>query len=179
MEKLLIARLKHHVHVFQILREGKSFCVLYRNYSKIKPRSGIKGICSLHSFLTQSTAIPPHLSSLLILSSLFSSYHFVSIFQEPRLALKHFWWTAWQLKPTAHIAIWTKHITIHTTYCTCAFTKLQTSDLQLSGTQLIYLCAAFQLKLVKPTCTGLHWNKDFRVQSHSPSSQNALGQNNY
>ncbi len=92
MEKLLIARLKHHVHVFQILREGKSFCVLYRNYSKIKPRSGIKGICSLHSFLTQSTAIPPHLSSLLILSSLSSSYHFVSIFQEPRLALKHFWW---------------------------------------------------------------------------------------
>ncbi len=145
MEKLLIARLKHHVHVFQILCEGKGFYVLYHNYSKIKPRSDIKGICSFHPFLTQSTAIPPHLSSLFILSSLFSSYHFVSIFQEPRLALKHFWWTARQLKPTAHIAIWTKHITIHTIYCTCVFAKQQTNHLQLSETQLIYLYAAFQL----------------------------------
>lgn len=69
MEELLIARLKHHVHVFQILREGKSFCVLYRNYSKIKPRSGIKSICRLHPFLTQSTAIP---SFVFIINSLLS-----------------------------------------------------------------------------------------------------------
>lgn len=69
MEKLLIAQLKHHVHVFQILREGKSVCVLYRNYSKIKPRSGIKGICRLHLFLTQSTAIA---SFVFIINSLLS-----------------------------------------------------------------------------------------------------------
>ncbi len=110
------------------------------NYKQNKPRSDIKGICEFsplpHSIYRLFPLICLHYSFSPLFS--FSSTTLEAYFRN-RDWLETLLMTARQLKPTAHIAIWTKHITIHTIYCTCVFAKQQTNHLQLSGTQLIYL----------------------------------------